>query len=61
MAPIALGKMFLKGNSHTWLIVLPFYKGDNFYGFLFTTAHRYENTPIQIHWKFYNQKRKIFG
>ena len=20
----------------------------------------YENTPIQIYWKFYNQKRKIF-
>ena len=30
----------------------------------FTTVHKtvmnYENTPIQIHWKFYNQKKKIF-
>ena len=23
-------------------------------------AAHYENTPIQIYWKFYNQKRKIF-
>ena len=23
-------------------------------------SHHYENTPIQIYWIFYNQKRKIF-
>ena len=27
----------------------------------FTTEYsKYENTPIQIYWKNYNQKRKIF-
>ena len=24
------------------------------------TFHHYENTPIQVHWKFYHQKKAIF-
>ena len=27
---------------------------------LSSLVNHYENTPIQIYWKFYNQKRKIF-
>ena len=38
------GKMVLNGDSTEFLL----------------TLNHYENTPIQIYWKFYNQKRKIF-
>ena len=39
------------------------YKRDNFCNFLFAfmhTLYHYENMPIQIYWKFYHQKMKIF-
>ena len=31
-----------------------------FIKFLHLIHHHYENTPIQMYWKFYDQKRKIF-
>ena len=33
----------------------------NFYSKTEWSGSHYENTPIQIYWKFYLQKHKIFG
>ena len=38
-----------------WIYLFCISKDPNF------AIFHYENTPIQIYWKFYNQKMKIFG
>ena len=45
-------------NFYCLLALKPFYSINKASGFNF--SDRYENTPVQIYWKFYNQKVKHF-
>ena len=40
--------------------IVKFWPEKNHIKYPFSGIIQYENTPIQIYWKFYNQKRKIF-
>ena len=50
---LRISKGFSFNSSYEYCIDYLYERGDNI------DTH-YENTTIQIYWKFYNQKRKIF-